>query len=115
MMCESSTRPLVGRTNLENVRIRSTCSDDRKSVVNYHEHCGAATKQERCLDQLYCIVPHHYGDHLRYKDVEYCYYLSVKIAHPDWSENQISAEVRNPLCILGADPWTCPKKAKPSS
>ena len=50
-------------------------------------------ERNSCLDQLYCIIPHHCGDHSRCKDIEFCRYLSIKTAHTDWTEDQVRNEV----------------------
>ena len=96
---------LNGVGMLENKRIRSICSDVRKSIAAYHLHIGDETERNRCLDQMYCIIPHHCGDHSHCTNVQYCRYLSVKTAHTDddWTEEQVKAEVAESSLRFGGN------------
>ena len=98
-------RSLNGVGMLENKRIRSICSDVRKSITVYHFHVGDDTERSRCLDQMYCIIPHHCGDHSHCTNVQYCRYLSIKTEHADddWTEDQIQAQVAKSSLRFGGN------------
>ena len=86
-------KSFAGAGMLDNKRIRSICSDVRKAVALYHDNIGDPVKRQECIDQIYCIIPHHCGDHSKCTNPQLCRYLCVKTEHEDWSEEQIQAEV----------------------